>query len=323
MMARRESLWVLAQIVMLALPQLLAIIAPIATMIAVIVALSRLRLEREIDVMRAAGASDWSLAAPAMRIACIVTVLSLFANLWLQPVSFQEMRRTLHRVRADLLATALRPGEFTHPSHGATFYVQSIDPGGRVHNLFIDQRNAHGSEITIMARDGIIEKRAGALTLALRNGVNQESSPDGALSFLAFDEYALDLQPFVAAAGPVLYKPSDGYVADLVAATRETDRPLVLLAEIHNRIATALYPLTFAMLGVAAVLTGELQRNALALRIALACGTAIALRLSGFAATNMAVLRTTLNVLQYLPPVLGFGAATIYYLRLAGRRAQI
>lgn len=316
MMARRESLWLLAQIVTLALPQLLVIVSPIAVMIAVMVAYSRLRLEHEIDVMRAAGFSDWALAAPALRLASLVALACLAANLWLQPLSFQDMRRTLHRVRADLLATALRPGEFTHPSKGATFYVQSIDPSGRVHNLFIDQRNAHGHEITIMAREGAIEKRDGALILALRNGVNQEATPAGGLSFLSFDEYALDLQPFVAVAGPVLYKPSDGFLADLSTAARQPAKPAVFLAEIHSRIATAFYPLAFAMLGLAAVLAGELHRNALALRLAAAGALAVMLRLGGFAATSLAVQHPGLNVLQYLAPLLGLGVGALLHARL-------
>ena len=136
---QRQSALVFLEVTLLAMPQLVNMVMPIALFVAALVALNRLHVDQEIVVCFAGGMSRWRVISPALRLASTITVLALFLNLWVQPAALRMMREVLFEVRTDLAATLVRPGEFTEPSPGLTVYAQSIDNGGLIHNLFIHQ----------------------------------------------------------------------------------------------------------------------------------------------------------------------------------------
>src|SRR5205085_10521498 len=107
---QRQSAAVFLKIIALALPQLLAMILPIAVFVATLVALNRLHTEQEIVVCFAGGMSRWRVISPAMRLAAGAAFLMLILNLWVQPAAYREMRRELFEVKADLAATLVREG---------------------------------------------------------------------------------------------------------------------------------------------------------------------------------------------------------------------
>src|SRR6202000_2252117 len=131
-----QSALVLAEITLLATPQLLARVLPVAIFVAGLVALNRLHTEQEIVVCFASGMSRWRGISPAMRLAAVVTALSLMLNLWVVPLAERAFRVELFRVRTDLAASLVKVGEFTEPAPGLTVYAQSADAGGSLRNLF-------------------------------------------------------------------------------------------------------------------------------------------------------------------------------------------
>ncbi len=83
--SQRQSALVFLQVTLLAMPQLINMVLPIALLVAALVALNRLQVEQEIVVCFAGGMSRWRVIAPALRLAGIVTLIALFMNLWVQP----------------------------------------------------------------------------------------------------------------------------------------------------------------------------------------------------------------------------------------------
>src|SRR5580692_5675425 len=141
----RQSPVIFAEVTLLATPQIIAMILPLAVCVAGLVGLNRLHTEQEIVICFAGGMSRWRVAAPAIRLAALVTLANLVLNLWLQPLCFREMRTVLEAVRADIATTMIRPGEFTHPAPGLTVFAQSMDDNGVIRNLFVDQSYPHGA----------------------------------------------------------------------------------------------------------------------------------------------------------------------------------
>src|SRR5215469_2830844 len=131
----RQSPLVFAEITLLATPQIVAMILPLAVCVAGFVCLNRLHTEQEIVICFAGGMSRWDVASPAIRVAILVAIVNLVINLWVQPICFREMRTVLQAVRTDLATTLIRPGEFTHPSPGLTVFAQSMDDTGLIKNL--------------------------------------------------------------------------------------------------------------------------------------------------------------------------------------------
>lgn len=305
---QRQSAGVFLKITLLAMPQLINMVLPLALFVAALVALNRLQSEQELVVCFAGGMSRWRVIAPPMRLAVITTLLALVLNLFIQPASYRELRNTLFDVRTDLAATLVREGEFTEPAPGLTVYAQSVDSRGRLGNLFIHVAESDGSATTYTADEGRMATRAGAPVLVMQRGSTQKFSSDGVLNYLTFDEYIFDLGPLVVSDELVHYKPSDRYLHELFFPDLEQDwerrNRLEMLAEGHARLATPLYNIAFMALALAAILGGGYDRMGYGRRIAWASGAAALTRILGFVVQAASESGAWLNLLQYAVPLL-------------------
>jgi lipopolysaccharide export system permease protein len=304
--SQRQTALVFGKITLLAMPQLINIVLPIALFVAALVALNRLHTEQEIVVCFAGGMSRGRVIAPAMRLASIVALIALVMSLWVQPTAAREMRRTVFNVRTDLASTLVREGEFTQPAPGLTVYAQSIEGGGVMRNLFIHQEKQSGGATTYTADEGRMAKRNDKPVLIMRKGSTQEFSDTGVLQFLSFDEYVFDLGPLSSTSELVHYKPSDRYLHELffpdLTQDWEQRNRLDLLAEGHRRLATPLYNLAFMALALWAIIGGGFSRLGYGRRIAIACGVAVGARIVGFIVEAACESDAWLNILQYLIP---------------------
>ena len=304
---QRQSAMVFIKIFLLAMPQLLAMILPIAIFVAALVTLNRLHTEQEIVVCFAGGMSRWRVISPAMRLAIGATLVSLALNLWVQPWCQRVMREELFKVSTDLASTLVREGEFTEPAPGLTVYAQSIDQKGLLHNLFIHEERPQGGAKVLASRDGKIAKRNGAPVLIMQRGSNQEYSSTGVLNYLAFDEYIFELNSFLNKDQLVHYKVSDRYLhelffPDLEQAWEKQNRKK-MLAEAHSRLASPLYNIAFMSLALAAVIGGAFSRLGYGRRMAIIGAAAAVLRILGFAAQAACDDNVWLNVIQYAIPL--------------------
>ncbi|MDO8377439.1 LPS export ABC transporter permease LptF [Phenylobacterium sp.] len=305
--SQRQSALVFLQVTLLAMPQLVNMVMPIALLVAALVALNRLHVEQEIVVCFAGGMSRWRVIAPALRLAGVVTLIALFMNLWVQPAASRQMRETLFQVRTDLASTLVREGEFTEPAPGLTVYAQSVDSGGLIHNLFIHQTKSDGGATTYTADEGRVVKRGDKPVLLMRKGSNQEFSRTGVLNFLSFDEYVFDLSRYLQSNEMVHYKPSDRYLHELLfpdlQQVWETQNRDKLLAEGAARLSTPLYNLTFMSFALLAIIGGGFSRLGYGRRIATVAGLAVAVRILGFVVQAGSESEPWLNLVQFVVPL--------------------
>jgi lipopolysaccharide export system permease protein len=309
----RQSLAVFAKIIALAMPQLVVLILPVGVLIGGLMALNRLHTDQEIVICHSVGLSRRRVLAPGFELAGGMVVVSLALSLWIQPLCYRALRDTLDGVRADLAASLIRPGRFTHPAAGVTVYAQTVDDDGTIHNLFINRVTKAGRDITVTAREGRFERRGGTPMLVMRQGANQEFSATGILNYLSFDEYVFDLSPVLAMSPRERYKLSDRYPHELFSpdttdpwARANIDR---LAAEGHARIAGSLYNVAFVAMAFAGVVGGAYSRMGYARRIAAVAAAALLTRTLGFAAEAAAATAPVFNLAQYGVPVLGAALA--------------
>lgn len=320
---QRQNPLVFLKITLLAAPMIISMILPVALLVASLVALNRLHGEQELIICFAGGVGRWRIVAPALQLAGLVTLVALVINLWIQPLSYRTMRDLLNSIRTDLASTVVRPGEFSHPAPGLTVYAQAMDDDGDIHNLFIYQRVAGGGGSTVLnAREGRVGRRNGTPVLILHQGSNQQFNRQGVLNYLSFDEYVLDLSPFMALSSTVRYKLSDRYMHELffpdLRGGWERDNRLRMLAEGHSRLASPLYNLTYTFMALAAVLGATFNRFGYGRRIAITAVLAVVVRTAGFGVQAAAASADWLNLVQYALPigVMVICALTIFQLRL-------
>src|SRR5438270_473975 len=74
---QRQGLAVFIKATLLALPELISLILPVAVFVAALISLNRLHTEHEIVVCFAGGMSRWNVISPAMRLAAGAALVSL------------------------------------------------------------------------------------------------------------------------------------------------------------------------------------------------------------------------------------------------------
>jgi lipopolysaccharide export system permease protein len=185
--------------------------------------------------------------------------------------------------------------------------VQQVEQGGILRNLFIYQELPAGASTTYTARRGIITKRHDQPVLVMQNGSNEGFNSAGVLNYLAFDEYTLELGPYLKSEDILHFKTADRYLHELVhpdlTQLWEQRNRKHMLAEAHYRLASPLYNFTFMMIALWAVLGGSFSRLGYGRRVARAALIAAVIRIAGFGVQAACSSTVELNVLQYLVPI--------------------
>lgn len=318
---RGQSAWTMAKLTLLATPQLLSVILPIGVLVGGLMALTRLQREHELTACFAGGLSRWRVCAPALRLAVIVTLLSLFVNLYVQPAAQREARDIAFAIRTDAAALLVQEGQFVQASGGLTVYVQQIEQSGLIRNLFVHIQD--GDQVTTWdATTARFTRIDGAPALLMGPGSMQQFSSRGVLNFLSFDEYAFDLSPFAATEETVRFNDSDLWLAELIRPSADmlarTGTRAELLAEAHARLSAPLYALTAMALALAAVLGGPFRRTGYAGRVAGAAAVFLVARVAGYGVAAGSAWNVWMAPLQYLIPVV----VAFLAMRLVFRRAH-
>lgn len=315
----RQSGLTFLYITVLALPQLIAIIMPLAVFMATLYALNRLNMDSEMIVAKASGFSPWQIASPALRLGMYALMAHLVLNLVIQPFAFSQMRGEILKVRTDIASQMVRAGEFVTPTAGLTVYAREIAPDGAMKDVIIyDTRDDSGST-THTAKSGYLTRGEESARLILKTGNVQQILEDGSLDLIAFDDYQIDLSDVMAMDSVLRKKPSDLYLHELlrpdnrVYANRKYRRELK--AEGHNRLATPIYNLALVMLALCFMIRGEHQRLGYGRKIALCAATGFIIRLTGFGLASAAESDPSLNIVQYALPLSVCVGCSWYLLR--------
>jgi lipopolysaccharide export system permease protein len=318
----RNAGFAFAWVTILALPQLISLILPMAVFIAVIYALNRMQSESEIAVLYGAGVSRRRIARPILQLATLAALAHLAINVVIQPAAFEERREVFYALRTDIASSLIEEGSFTFPTDDLTLYARERGGGGELRDLLINDARPE-YPITYTARAGAIVTIDGRPSIVMRDGQVQRQTEDGAVDVLDFDRYALQLgedfqEPelfFLKASDRTLYQL---FSPDLTAHydQRNVDQ---FLSEAHARLAAPLLNLALAMVALAGVLVGEFSRSGYGRRIMVASIVALLIRLLALAIQAAAVEDPELDVLQYALPLIVMLFAG---LAMGGRRAR-
>ncbi len=309
---RGQSVWVMAKLTLLAVPQLFAVILPIGLFVGALIALTRLQREQELTAAYASGMSRWQMISPLARVALAVAAVVLVTNVLVQPWAQKASREQAFEIRTDLAALLVEEGRFVQGPNGLTVYVQQIEQNGLLKNMFIYIEE--GDKVTTWdaseARFGRVD---GQPVLTMKQGSWQQYSAAGVLQQLSFDGYVFPLAQYVTDDEHIRYKPADLGMSQLfnpsAALIRDTGSRGELLAEAHSRLSSPLYALTAMAMALAAILGGAFSRTGYSARIAKASAAFLLVRIVGYAVVAASAWNGWLNVFQYLLPIVATGLA--------------
>ncbi|MEM8615924.1 MAG: LptF/LptG family permease [Pseudomonadota bacterium] len=302
----RQSALTFFYIIALGIPQIMALLLPMAVFVAGIWSLNRLHRDSEIVVAEAAGMTRWQIASPVMRLAVLGALFHLGVNLWVQPTAQREMRQTVSEARADLASSLIRPGQFTTPDENLTVFARDQE-GADLLGVQIAERPGRSDARDYLAERGRFIEVDGLPSIVMFNGEIHQLDANGALSILKFDQSTFDLTPFIREESRLILKASDRYLHELLTIDRSNYQELQdeeeFLAEAHTRLTTPLLSLAMALLAVLAVLGGNFNRRGYSRRIGFAAAGAIGLTIVQLAVQSASGGDKAMNAAQWAIPL--------------------
>lgn len=293
----------------LALPNLMAIIAPVSFLIAALHTLNRLNTDSELIVLTASGSTVWTAARPMLLLAVLITAGLGLINQLAQPWSFRQLKEYVVQMRTDLLTQVIQPGRFSSPETGLTFHIRERALNGELIGLVMHDTRAKDQAQSYLAERGVIVKQDPTAYLVMNAGhIIRRTDPKEPPQIIAFDTYAVDLDQFEPQgedAGE--FKPRERYFNELLS----TDPACKICkaqagqfrAEFHERIASMLYPIAFALIIVAFVGQARSTRSSRMESLVVAFLVASVARLAGLALNNLAAANAMFVPALYLLPL--------------------
>lgn len=293
----------------LALPNLMAIIAPFSFLIASLQTLNRLNTDSELIVVAASGAKIWTIGRPLLLIAALLTVLLLLVNNFVQPWSMRVLRDYIVQVRTDLLTQVIQPGRFSSPESNLMFHIRERALNGELIGLVMHDTRDKTQAQSYLAERGTIVKQDGTAFLVMSAGhIIRRSDKLEAPQIVAFDRYVVDLDQFEPQDSTQSeLKPRERYFSELAFPDPNSpiykQQPGLFRSELHERFSSALYPLAFALIAIAFVGQARSTRSSRMESLFMAFAIAAGARLAGLAVNNFVARNSAFLPLLYLLPI--------------------
>lgn len=303
--SQRQTMLVFIGITGLIIPLLVKMIAPIALVLAVAHNINKLSSDSEIIVMNAAGVAPWRLFTPFLASSVVVSLLVGMLAVWGSPYSLRLLRDWISAVRADILTNIVQPGRFTTIGGTLTFHIADRQPNGLLLGIFLDDRRNPNEHATYLAEQGEIVKTESGSFLVLEGGsIQRLETGQKDPRIVTFDRYAFDLSKFAGGPQNIVYNTSEKYMWELLWP--RSDDPLFVgqpdqfRSELHDRIATPLYPIAFVILAFTFLGPPQTTRQSRALSLLSLIGAVMTLRLIGFVSTIVGMRVPAVLPLQYV-----------------------
>lgn len=314
---RGLSLGTFLYFTMLLMPSLVAIVLPIALFISVMFTYYRLTLDRELVVMRATGMSSMNLGKAGIILAGAVTLIAYGFNLYVLPVTFRQFTEMKMSFREDVAGAVVQEGKFNALSDSLTVYVRARDRSGQLYGILAQDGRNKDEPVTYMAERGAIVKTAAGPRVVLVNGSRQSfSRTTGKMTLLQFQRHSVDLSIFGNQRGASYRQPSERFLHELLwpgksAADQFYSKQLIAAG--HQRLASPLLTITFTLIALACLLTGEFNRRGQFIRGLMAAGLVGAVQGASFGLFSLAAKYHIVLPLLYINAIVP-AAIAIYWL---------
>ncbi len=237
----------------LLVPVLIAIVFPIALLIAVIYTFMSMNGDSELVVINASGARQWTVLKPVLMIAVLATIAVGAMTLYFSPLALRSWEVLITNVRGNIITQFMQEGAFIQLTPKLTFHMRSRNQDGSLRGIFVSDDREPDKTITYIAEKGaILENPLGTFLIMANGTIQQRSKIDQSTSIIEFTSYAFDLSSFAASATTPTLKPVERPTTYLLNPDPDDpyfrDSPGKFRAELISRLSTPLYCFVFALL---------------------------------------------------------------------------
>jgi lipopolysaccharide export system permease protein len=304
-----QDTFMLVKVTSLAIPNLMAIIAPFSLLIGALQTLNRLNTDSELIVLSAAGSTVWTVARPLLLLAFLVSLFLAFVSHLAQPWSMRLLRQYMVEVKSDLLTQVIQPGRFSSPEQDLMFHIRDRSADGTLLGLVMNDTRDKTQSQTYLAEHGNIVKQDSTAYLVMSTGhIIRRSDAASAPQIIVFDKYVVDLDRFEPQddnSGEL--KPRERYWSELLHPAPDSksfkNAPGQYRAEIHERLVSPLYPIAFTFLIIAFVGQARSTRSSRMQSLVLTFVIGAACRMAGLALNNAVARNPAMLFALYGVPI--------------------
>jgi len=243
------------------LPSFLRITLPLAFLLGILLAFSRLSADSEFIAIKASGISLYTMLKPVLMMAFVCCLFTAALTLSLEPAGKTAFRSKLFQIVSSRASVGIRPGIFNDDFAGLVLYARSMDERhGIMQGVFISDERLSETPATIFAQQGrfISDPSSYRLTLRLNQGSIHRHPARGqntTYQTIGFDVYDINLNVGQQLAKGEERRRSRGELSwreieQAYAASKDKNTRFNLQVEKHMRITLAFSPLFFALVGV-------------------------------------------------------------------------
>lgn len=224
------------------------VIMPLALMLGLLMATSRLYRDAEMPVLTAIGVGPGRLLKPLMLVTLPLVAFIALCSLWLGPWAARKSQAMLEEASRNMLISGLEAGRFTElPGGGGVIYVGEIEQAGnKFKRIFIYRQKGDRLDVTTAA-DGALLRDGEQRYLSLDKGFEVEGPMQGdtldyrLLGFARNDVRLPDKETERRKSHEIRRRTTGELLADSSPEAR---------AQLHWRIAPPLIALALALLAV-------------------------------------------------------------------------
>jgi lipopolysaccharide export system permease protein len=161
-----------AKVSLYLLPHFIAQAAPVAFLLALLIALGRLSEDRELLAMQALGLNPRAFWPAPLAVSLGVSVLLLALAFGPQPRGLQAVQSLANEIIKRNLVGDVKGGVFQDQVAGVTLYAGTVERPGRWKDVLVYDERQSATPLLLLAQDGAIEPGGPdkALTLQLKRG---------------------------------------------------------------------------------------------------------------------------------------------------------
>lgn len=317
MTSQGQSFLIFLKMTMLAMPNMIAIVAPVALLIAALHTLNRLSGDSELIIISASGATAWHVARPYLALAAVVASFVMITNAYIAPHSMRLLRDYTIKVRTDFIGQLLQPGKFIRVENGLTVHIAERAFNDDLLGLMIHDERDKDQIVTYFAEQArFIKDGDNASKLEMRTGqIHYTNGQRSNMRIVTFPSSTFDLTEFGPREGAHDYKPRERLMSELL--NPNTDDKYYqryqgkFRAELHDRLSNPLYSFLFMLIVMVHLGYPRTTRDNRMLSVAAAFGACAALRVVGLAGVNMIAKNSMAIFLVWGIPVGGIIIAAL------------
>jgi len=255
-------------------PALLRFTLPMAAMMAVVIAFTRMRGDLEIMALKAAGIGLARMLPPVLLFGIVTALLTLATSTILVPKGTTAMNQLLLHLAKEKIERGVREKSFSEGLGEVVLYVEEVSPEDRSwRGVYLSDLRDAANPLTVIAVGGRLQadKSSGLATLELTDG-SLHLAQEGKTQTIAFARYSLEIPLQY----PTMGHPSRGNMTqqELLARAERLGPehryyPTVMI-EYHQRLALPVGCFLFSVLGLSLSQVGQGSRVALGVPLGLA-----------------------------------------------------